>query len=303
MELINIKGNTFYIKGGTNTGVYLYNNNLAIIIDPGLGGSRPKRIMQMFDENNIKVKYIINTHEHNDHYGACSQFKSLDNDINILSSSYSKMYIENPELFSNYIIGGKTNEFMEGILKNKSFNKIKINHVIEEGLYYFEDAKISVIELKGHTPGSIGILTEDNVLFVGDLLVGEDIIKKFDFLFLFDIAEQIKSLEKIESIDFDYLVLGHGKNIISREDSYDLIEKHRKCINKYLDQITKELNHPITLENLLKNIIINNNLRCNYKEYHFFRTSLVSVISYLVELEEVNYLLDKGELLYYTQKN
>ncbi|HGH0538849.1 TPA: MBL fold metallo-hydrolase, partial [Clostridioides difficile] len=33
----------------------------------------------------------------------------------------------------------------------------------------------------------------------------------------------------------------------------------------------------------------------------FFKSSLVSVISYLVDLEEIGYILENGELLYYTK--
>lgn len=38
MNLINIKGDMFYIKYRTNTGVYAYDNNRGLIIDPELGG-------------------------------------------------------------------------------------------------------------------------------------------------------------------------------------------------------------------------------------------------------------------------
>ena len=59
MNLINISGNTFYIRGGTNTGLYLFNDNSALIIDPGLSGARPNKIIKMLDERNIELKYII----------------------------------------------------------------------------------------------------------------------------------------------------------------------------------------------------------------------------------------------------
>lgn len=301
MELINIKGGTYLIKGGTNTGVYIYNNNKAIIIDPGLGGTRPKRIINMLKDKGIDLNFIINTHEHNDHYGACSQFKEDNDNIKILSSAYSKLYIEKPELFSKYIIGGKTNGFMEGKLKNKTTDKIIVDKVVDEGIVNLGGIDIDIIEFKGHTPGSIGILTPDKVLFVGDLLVGEDILEKFDFLFLYDIKEQLDSLKKLEEVGFEYLVLGHSKKTISKDESYELILKHNLCINKYISQIKRELNTPITLEKLLKNIIISNNLKYNYKEYYFFKTSLVSVISYLEEKNEIDYLLKDGDLLYYTK--
>ena len=131
MELINIKGSTFYIKGGTNTGVYLYNdNNLAIIIDSGLGGIRPKKIMKLLQENNIKPKYIINTHEHNDHFDGCSYIKNTNNEVQVLSSSKAKLYIENPELFSTYIMGGKSNKLLESKLKSRLYDELKIDKIV-----------------------------------------------------------------------------------------------------------------------------------------------------------------------------
>ena len=50
MNLINISGNTFYIRGGTNTGLYLFDDNSALIIDPGLSGARPNKIIKILNE-------------------------------------------------------------------------------------------------------------------------------------------------------------------------------------------------------------------------------------------------------------
>jgi len=126
-------------------------------------------------------------------------------------------------------------------------------------------------------------------------------LSKYDFLFLFDIEEQIKSLERIENIDFEYMVIAHSKKFISKDESYKIIDKHKTAIDKYMNQVRTYLNNPITIENILKHIIVNNNLSHNYKEYHFFKSSLISLISYLIDLGEVNYILKDGELLYYTK--
>ena len=103
MNLINISGNTFYIRGGTNTGLYLFDDNSALIIDPGLSGARPNKIIKILNERNIELKYIINTHEHNDHFGACSQFKEYYKDVEILSSEEAKLYIDKGELVPDEI--------------------------------------------------------------------------------------------------------------------------------------------------------------------------------------------------------
>ena len=47
MKLINIKGNTYCIKGGTNTGIIKLDNSSTLIVDPGLGGMRPRKIMEL----------------------------------------------------------------------------------------------------------------------------------------------------------------------------------------------------------------------------------------------------------------
>ena len=63
MKLINIKGDTYYIKGGTNTGVVKLDEDNVLIIDPGLGGLRPKKIMGLLKENNMKSRLILQVHD------------------------------------------------------------------------------------------------------------------------------------------------------------------------------------------------------------------------------------------------
>ena len=47
MKLINIKGNTYYIKGGTNTGVIRLDDNSCLIIDPGRYGMKPRKMIKL----------------------------------------------------------------------------------------------------------------------------------------------------------------------------------------------------------------------------------------------------------------
>ena len=54
MKLRNIKGNTYLINGGTNTGVYLFENNDALLVDTGLAGKRQEKMIGIFKENNSR---------------------------------------------------------------------------------------------------------------------------------------------------------------------------------------------------------------------------------------------------------
>ncbi|MGN1033906.1 MAG: MBL fold metallo-hydrolase, partial [Intestinibacter sp.] len=130
MKLQKVFGNTYFVKGGTNTGVYLFENHDALLIDPGLSGPRPKNMIDMFKNQQIRLKYIINTHEHEDHYGGCAQLKSSDGDIEILSSEDAKLFIERPEIFSDFILGGKSNKFLIAKLTHRKNEKVMIDKTI-----------------------------------------------------------------------------------------------------------------------------------------------------------------------------
>ncbi|MGL5711481.1 MAG: MBL fold metallo-hydrolase [Paraclostridium sp.] len=302
MKLTQIKGNTYYIRGGTNTGVYVFDNKDALIIDPGLPGFRVKSMIKLFREKEINLKWIINTHEHNDHYGAGYQLKDEYKQIISMSTKQSRIYIENPELFSNYILGGDSNRFMDEKLNNRNIGNVTIDREIEEGILNINNENIDIIDLKGHTQGSIGVYTKDKVLFVGDALIGSEILNKFDLLFLLDIKEYINTLNKLKVLDFECLVLGHGKEILNRYDAMKCIDKHEQIVCKYLYQINNLLKKYSSIEDILKSIINNNKLSCNYKEYHFFKSTTISMLSYLINLNEVDYIISNGELLYYTKE-
>ena len=302
MKLINIKGSTYYIKGGTNTGIIKLDNNNVLMIDPGLGGMRPRRIMELLNKNNLTVKYIINTHEHEDHYEGCSQIKKFDNKVEILSSKEAKMYIDYPNKFAEYTLGGRANSFFNTRVSKEKNNLTKIDNIIDEGKIVLNDKEFEIIKLRGHSEGSIGILTEDKVFFVGDLFIARSMLSKFELLLLYDVKSYLESINKINNIDFEYMIIGHGKEIYSKEESKLLIKSHGDAVNKYIEQVKELLKSPITIDNILKNIINNNNLSCDYTEYYFFRSTIMSIISYLCDLDKVDYSIKLGEMLYYSKK-
>ena len=317
--MINIEGNTYYIKGGTNTGIYAYKDE-AVIIDPGLSGSRPKRLIKKILAKDLKPSYIINTHEHDDHYGGCGYIKAEFPDVVNCSSEYASLYIENPILFPTYVLGGKSNKEMLSTSKLRKSDITNVDTILYEGYFSLEDGKmvsdnllcsefdekgfkdrkdiLKIIPLSGHTEGSIGILTSDGVLFSGDLLIGGEMLEKFDFMFIFDVEKQLESIEKIKDIDFKYLVAGHSKEILSKEEAIELADKNTAAIKKYINQVIDMLDKPMGSDEILKNIIVNNDLVCKYKEYCFFKSSLVSLITYLMDNDIICYTIKNGELLY-----
>ena len=90
--------------------------------------------------------------------------------------------------------------------------------------------------------------------------------------------------------------------MIKTEDSDETYGNLTKdSVIEILNQIKENLKVPMNIDALLKKIIKENELTYNYKEYYFFRTSLVTCISYLADLDEIDYTLEDSDLLYYTK--
>ena len=95
-----------------------------------------------------------------------------------------------------------------GLSKSDRFNP---DLYIEDGYDFSEygfDAK--VLQLPGHSRGSIGILTADGNLFCGDLL--ENINKPKIFSIIDDSTAANASIEKLKSLKINTVYPGHGKS-------------------------------------------------------------------------------------------
>lgn len=125
----------------------------AIVIDPGAKG---EKILNLLDELELEIEYIINTHGHHDHIGA-NKFLLENSEAKLLIHQDDAEALVNPEqnlsFFSNKEIDGpKADEcLVEG-------------DQIECGTWSLE-----VLHTPGHTPGGITLLGNGK-LFTGDTL-------------------------------------------------------------------------------------------------------------------------------------
>jgi glyoxylase-like metal-dependent hydrolase (beta-lactamase superfamily II) len=80
MNIVKIKGETYYIKDATNVGVYVFTDSKCLLIDTCFTRGQARKIDITLKKNNIYLKYIINTHTHLDHCrGNKKPFRSRSN--------------------------------------------------------------------------------------------------------------------------------------------------------------------------------------------------------------------------------
>lgn len=294
MELNKINGNTYFIDNPTNIGVYIFKSKYCLLVDDGINNTVAGKFDELLDRSGFKPKYIVNTHNHEDHAGANNYFREHHPGSIFHASAGEKLFIENNYLFSTYIFGAAPIKE----LRRRS-RSTGIDVILDMGINKIGDEKFEILPLKGHSIDQIGIATPDRVCFLGDSLFSKTIMEKYTFPFLFDIEEQLKTIEYIKTLDYDYYVLSHGDKIYDNEAIGMLAEENRNNIENYLNYIKDLLNQPLTREEILEQICIKYDMKLDFKSYHLCLSSAGAFIAYLYNNEMLDYEVENGKLYYY----
>ncbi len=140
--------------GPLETNCYLiYNNNEAIVIDPG---GDPKPIINFIEQNKLKLLAICLTHLHFDHlYGVQDLY--LATNAAIYSPPHDAFLLEQEA----------GNGGMWGFPKVKKFEASDL----KPGPYTLGSFNFTAIHTPGHSPGSISLhFPSEQAVFTGDLL-------------------------------------------------------------------------------------------------------------------------------------
>jgi glyoxylase-like metal-dependent hydrolase (beta-lactamase superfamily II) len=200
--------------GGING--YLVKNDVGFfLIDTGVSAKR-EELDQLLNRAGCRpenLKLIILTHGDVDHVNNCAHLREKYGTKIAMNRGDSEM-VATGNMGSNRKAKPDKYSFMFRMImffsKDEKFETFKPDILLENDqslLEYGLDAR--VIELKGHSEGSIGVLTAEGELFCGDLLIN---FGKPDYHFIiFEMPVAKKSVEKLKGLPIKTIYPGHGK--------------------------------------------------------------------------------------------
>ena len=129
----------------------------AIVIDPGFDRqSEAGKVFHILKENELKVKFIVNTHGHPDHTCGNGVVKSAT-DASILIHKLDAGML------------GRTGKELDSLFDFHVLSPIADDFLEDGDVVRFGRTVLRVLHTPGHSPGSISLVGEDCV-FTGDTL-------------------------------------------------------------------------------------------------------------------------------------
>lgn len=168
------------------------------------------KILKRIKDKNVKL--ILLTHGHFDHVASA---KYLSEKLNVpIAMSKNDLPIigkgEKSILLGTTALGKFFSFFSLPVLKVAKYSVFEPDILLEEG-QKLEDygVKARIVELPGHTKGSVGVLTEDGDIIVGDAMFNmfrPTVARIFE-----DEVSMRQSVEKIKNSGASTIHFGHGK--------------------------------------------------------------------------------------------
>jgi glyoxylase-like metal-dependent hydrolase (beta-lactamase superfamily II) len=205
----------FLGAGVWGANVYLLVDDGLTLVDTGFFG-RADRILEQIEELGYSpsdIKRIIITHHHADHIGSLAALKKVTQ-AEVIAHPADAPYIDGtlPQP------GPSRPQWLGKLLARFSWlwvtEPVVVDTLVSDGDELPILGGIKVLHTPGHTPGSICLYLEDkDLLIAGDLLANRFGLRLPSRGFTVGMAQEVQSVKRIASLEFDIICFGHGSPI------------------------------------------------------------------------------------------
>ncbi len=270
-ELLQIKNNTYCFRCNANVGVYKISDSDVYFIDSSSRPETAQDLLETIVKRGWRLLGIINTHAHADHNGG-NAYLQQKTGCKIFSGGLEAAVTENTLLNTVSLIGGfPPEEFKSSLLYAKE----------SRVLPFLDPAfpkELEIISLPGHSADMVGIRTPDNVVFTADALISERAAQILHLTYIFDIEQQLKTLQKLKGLTADVFMPSHSK---ATKNINQLIDINEKLIFSVRDDILKLLTTPLNFEDLLAKIITLYNIKISSEQYVLTASTLKNYLGWM----------------------
>lgn len=292
MKLERIKNKTYRLNPKfIDLVVYMIDKTNCILIDSGYKKTADSEIIPFMKNKGINVNGVLCTHGHLDHAGGnCSLQKHFNAEI-------AAPYFESVFGESSYNMFTLRNNFRFNATgsKHEDFS-CATDHVISPDQESLEicGIKFKTIPLHGHSPYQMGYITPDNVAYLADTIISEEMMEKTKVPYVFDIEKDIKAKRSLKNLDCDYYVLSHEGVY---DDISNLIDLNITHTYSNIEKFLNLMDAPRTFEDHTAHVMNSLNIIGNVKKIVYIQEMLRNFVSYYMKNNLVDVFEKNNKLL------
>lgn len=285
----------------TNIGI-IRNNNKTIFVDSGNSPENAKELLNNEIIHKNKIIGIINTHSHSDHSSG-NNFLQKNTNCRIFASQKEALLLGIPEtqtalLWGAYPLPEIRSPFLEGISCN-------VTDIVSETTEFpLKEFDIKIFSLPGHYFDDIGVLvckdSSNPILFLGDCLLGKDLLKTHLIPYVYNVKFFKKSLKKISKIKAKTIIPSHSEIITTEESFQNLIKLNEDKVLQVEEILLDIFKKERTFEQGMKKIGSQRNINFSLTSYLLVGHAVRSYLSSLIEDKKLSCKMEKNFLVFKT---
>ena len=256
MELRHVLGRTWVAEASTALlPIYRVTDADMILIDTGYAKLDRAGLTALVEDSGFHLRGIICSHAHFDHSGNVRYLQQrcgAKAAAHIIEAGISV----NPDAYrANYVAltYGKSREFFleECFVADTIIGP-------EDDFLDFCGVRFGILQLPGHSAGHIGVVTPDNVAYVGDCLIDQQQIDSAKLPTSMFIARDLQSKEFLRQTQYDAYILAH-KSVVT--DIAPLVDSNIAFIHRKAEELLNDLTDGMTFAQWISTFCQRENIR------------------------------------------
>ncbi len=275
--LEHVKGNTYCIvTSGCRIPLYKINETDAIMIDSGYK-SDWDGILSLLQEENLNITSLLISHVHPDHIG---------NNVNLRNKFGTKIYTS---LFTAAVYANPLNTMTltSGNITYRTLKSTRNFYMPDEIIDWtapsvtVDGIEFGIIQLPGHCAEQMGFVTPDNVAYIADQLLSNQLIENISIPYCTSLEQSLESTEKLLEMNYDKYILAHNEVV---DDIRELAEKNRKNMFEKAEFIESLVECSVTKTELVAIFLKKTGKALDdFRKVNGIMHNLTAVVGYLVD--------------------
>ena len=287
-ELVQVADRSYYINCPAKIGLIRLNDDEVCLIDSGSDQEAGRKVRQVLDANQWKLRAIYNTHSNADHIGG-NKYLQTQTGCRIYAPGIEHDFTRHTILEPSFLFGAFPPKDLRHkfLLAQESDAEYLTQECLPEG--------VAAIPLKGHFFDMMGFRDSDDVVYLADCLSSQETLEKYGISFIYDVAAYLDTLEQVKTMEANMFIPAHARET---DNIASLAQINIDKVHEVAEHILSVCGEPLCFEYILQKMFAIYGLGMNFEQYALVGSTVRSYLAWLKDDGRLTVEFDNNMLLW-----